>query len=474
MSNGNGRARLLPSPNDDSTDDLPTGWAARQLNDVATSRLGKMLDRGKNLAGGLLPYLRNVNVRWGEFDLEQLESMRFTPEESREFEIINGDVLVCEGGEPGRAAVWNNGATEIKFQKAIHRIRCGHAIDPKWLEFHFRYSAACGTLEELFTGTTIKHLTGVSLKRFVVKIPPLAEQQRIVAALEAIFAKVANCQARLANIPTILRRFRQSVLAAACSGRLTADWRDSNAHVADWQSKTLGDVFDVRTGGTPSRRNPAYFVGNIPWVKTSEVQNCDIFETEEHITNEAIANSNAKVFPAGTLLVALYGEGKTRGQIGCLRIDAATNQACAALINTKLTDVSRRYVFYYLLSVYYDLRARSAGGNQPNLSVGLVRNWPIEMPSIPEQQEIVRRVDALFAVADGLEARYQTARQHVDRLTQSVLSKAFRGELVPTEHALATAAGRPYEPASALLERIKSTAPTNGHTKPKPRRTKKR
>ena len=301
---------------------------------------------------------------------------------------------------------------------------------------------------------------------YPLPLPPLAEQRRIVGVLEGLLGKVAASRERLARVPQLLKRFRQSVLAAACSGKLTSD-----QECDDWQSISLGELFDVKTGGTPSRKCPDYFAGKIPWVKTAEVQNGEIWETEEYITEDAIRNSNAKVFPAGTLLVALYGEGKTRGQVARLCIDAATNQACAALVNTEMAESTRQYVLLLLLSQYYRLREMASGGNQPNLSVGLIRGWKIPLPPLAEQHEIVRRVEQLFALADRLEAQLAAARTRVDRLTQSILAKAFRGELVPTEADLARRESRPYEPASALLERIRDSASHSPSAKA-PRRKK--
>lgn len=315
-------------------------------------------------------------------------------------------------------------------------------------------------ISELSAGTNINNLKAEHFSEIEVPVAPLAEQRRIVAKLERLLGQVDGCQQRLAKIPALLKRFRQAVLGAACSSRLTVDWRGNDESADDgfprgWEQKTLDSIFTVKTGGTPSRQIPAYFEkGTIRWIKTSEVQNGDIIQTEEFITERATRESNAKVFPTGTLLVAMYGEGKTRGQIGRLTFPAATNQACAALINTSLPQTTNRYVFYYLLSQYYALRAQSVGGNQPNLNLGIVKGWNVPVPPLPEQQEIVRRIESLFALADRIEARFAQGQKRVDSITQAILAKAFRGELVPTEAELAKAEGRSFESAEELLEGI--------------------
>jgi type I restriction enzyme S subunit len=233
--------------------------------------------------------------------------------------------------------------------------------------------------------------------------------------------QVDACQQRLEKLPILLKRFRQSVLTAACSGRLTVDWRkepiESDSIPLGWESRQLDSLFTIRTGGTPSRKVSEYFLnGTIPWVKTGEVQNCDILATEEYITQAAVKNSNAKIFPAGAILVAMYGEGKTRGQIGRLTFPAATNQACAALINAELPRQTSQYIFNFLLSQYFRLRMESFGGNQPNLNLSVIKRWKVPLPPLAEQQEIVRRVESLFALADQLEQRLAQARRQVIRL----------------------------------------------------------
>lgn len=164
--------------------EIPEGWKWVRLPSVSSSCLGKMLDRQKN-SGSLMPYLRNVNVRWGSFDLMDLLEMRFEDVEDDRFLIRKNDLVMCEGGEPGRCAIWTQD-TPIHFQKACHRIRFAQSLNVFFFYHVFRLYASNGIFSNLFTGTTIKHLTGQSLDRVVVPLPPLAEQKRIVARLEEI------------------------------------------------------------------------------------------------------------------------------------------------------------------------------------------------------------------------------------------------------------------------------------------------
>ncbi len=194
-------------------------WTQTTLNDVADMRLGKMLDKSKNV-GTPTSYLRNTNVRWFSFDLSDLALMRATPEEQDELAIRNGDLCVCEGGEPGRCAVWNLGPTNIIFQKAIHRIRLGKDFSPDWVALCLKNDADSGVLEDYFTGSTIKHLTGRSLATYTFPSPPTQEQHEIVRRVEALFKLADTIEKGLEAATKRADKLTQAILAKAFRGEL--------------------------------------------------------------------------------------------------------------------------------------------------------------------------------------------------------------------------------------------------------------
>lgn len=185
------REKPLPEITEDEIPfEIPEGWKWCRLPSVADMCLGKMLDKQKN-QGILAPYLRNVNVRWGDFELDDLLEMRFEDVLDDRFLIQKNDLVMCEGGEPGRCAVWKD-ETPIHFQKALHRIRFAKFLSPNYFYYVFSLYANNGIFNKLFTGTTIKHLTGQSLDRIIVPLPPIAEQKRIVERLEETLAVCAR------------------------------------------------------------------------------------------------------------------------------------------------------------------------------------------------------------------------------------------------------------------------------------------
>ncbi len=190
---------------------IPPSWAWVKVGEVADARLGKMLDKAKN-KGTPRRYLRNINVRWFDFDLSDLLEMRFEDSELEEYALTSGDVLICEGGEPGRAAVWDEREGGIYFQKAIHRVRFSSVANGAYFVKALRASADDGRLAEYFTGTGIKHFTGKGVDAYLFPLPPLAEQHRIVAKVDELMAVCDHLEAQIAVAETERRRLLESVL----------------------------------------------------------------------------------------------------------------------------------------------------------------------------------------------------------------------------------------------------------------------
>ncbi|MBY5608502.1 restriction endonuclease subunit S [Rhizobium leguminosarum] len=197
-----------------------------------------------------------------------------------------------------------------------------------------------------------------------------------------------------------------------------------------WSVTKIQDVADVGTGATPKRGTKEFYEsGTIPWITSGAVSQGRITYADEFITEAAIRSTNCKVFPSGTILVAMYGEGKTRGSVARLAIDAATNQALAAIVLPNDDVVSGEFLTNFLTSQYSQLRGLAAGGVQPNLNLQLIRTTNFPLPPLPEQKRIVVKLDAL--TAKSARARTELARIETlaSRYKQAVLSNAFSGEL---------------------------------------------
>jgi type I restriction enzyme S subunit len=197
----------------------PVSWQRQKLEKCAEMRLGKMLDKNKN-KGIMVRYLRNTNIRWFSFDLSDLKELQIDETERKALSVENGDVFICEGGEPGRSAVWRHGSNDLTFQKALHRVRLDKKVLPDWLVFNLFIDGKTKKLDKYFTGTTIKHLTGKSLKQYNLLLPPLEEQKEIVKRVEALFALADAMEAKLNAAQTRTDNLTASLLAKAFRGEL--------------------------------------------------------------------------------------------------------------------------------------------------------------------------------------------------------------------------------------------------------------
>ena len=343
------------------------------------------------------------------------------------------------------------------------------------------------------------------LKEIAVPIPSLNEQRRIVAKLKKLLQKVDDCKERLDKIPTILKHFRQSILAAACSGRLTEYWREKNPDVEpatellkriqSERKKTKKqlvknrnileeELFDIPDSWAfcffediaankpnslkagpfgSSLTKSCYVPSGYKIYGQEQVIRGDHSYGDYYIDEEKFFALKTCEVQAGDILVSLVG---TIGKVLIIPDIFEKGIINPRLIKiTLFEEVSRKYIARFLSSslAMNTLSKDSHGGTMDILNMRMLKNLPIPLPPINEQHEIVRHVEALFKIADQIEERYQKARSYVDKLTQSILAKAFRGELVP-QHPN-------DEPSSELLKRIQEEK--DRQTKKREKRVKK-
>ncbi len=188
----------------------------------------------------------------------------------------------------------------------------------------------------------------------------------------------------------------------------------------EWEKDIIGNVCDISSGGTPSRYNNAYWDGEIPWVSTSLIDFNTITSTDEYITELGLKNSSAKLFPKGTILMAMYGQGKTRGKVSILGIEASTNQACGAII-PKSDVLNYIYLFQNLSKRYDEIRDLSNQGGQENLSGGIIKSLEITLPSLPEQTKIASFLTTVDEKIAGLKKQLNL----LERYKKGVMQKIF-------------------------------------------------
>ena len=310
-----------------------------------------------------------------------------------------------------------------------------------------------------FDHSTHKRYWIQQYSKIKVKIPSLPEQEKIVTKIEELFSELDNGVETLKKTNQQLTVYRQAVLKEAFEGNYTLDYRknmyDSNAEndfksikipnpiykdisgdeneiklslPSEWIKVRMGDVFTVEVGSTPSRRIPEYWNGDIPWVSSGEVHFNSIFETEECITQNGLDHASTNVHLIGTIMLAMIGEGKTRGQAAILNIPAAHNQNTAAILVSK-TPCQPKYIYYFLQMNYENTRRVGSGNNQKALNKERVRALRFPFASFEEQKIIVEEIESRFSVCDSIEKTVDTALQQAEAMRQSILKKAFEGDL---------------------------------------------
>lgn len=244
------------------------------------------------------------------------------------------------------------------------------------------------------------------LKEVTIPIPSHDQQRRI---------------ARILNTPSQLEALiakRIQLLDVLVSSII------ENYYSSAYPTVKVGEIARVSTGATPSRKKKEFFNGNIPWVKTGEVLNNRLSETEEHISTQALEETSCNLLPTGSTLVAMYGQGKTRGRVAILEKPMATNQACAAVIPINKSD--SEYLFQILRFNYHELRSAGRGGTQPNLNLDIVKNVQIPYPkNSAERAQLIRRCLEI----DSQKSKLESQLQKFEELHQSLATRAFAGQL---------------------------------------------
>ena len=259
-----------------------------------------------------------------------------------------------------------------------------------------------------------------------IPTPKSAEQQKIAACLSSLDELIAAQARKVDALKTHKKGLMQQLFPREGESQPLLRFSEFQ-DAGEWVSDSLGNIFDTASGGTPSRAEKKYWNGDIPWVTTSLVDFGVITGAEEFITAEGLKNSSAKLFPKGTVLMAMYGQGKTRGQVALLGVKAATNQACAAILPCK--DIDPYFVFLNLAGRYEEIREMSNSGGQENLSQGLIKEIRFAFPSDDdEQRKITACLSSLDALITAETQKLEALKTHKKGLMQQIFPSPEEAE----------------------------------------------
>jgi type I restriction enzyme S subunit len=510
--------------------ELPKGWDRVILKDYVyiAARIGwRGLKRSEYTTEGPF-FLAVKDIRDdGSIDYSDTYHLsEFRYEESPEIQLQEEDIIITKDGTIGKIGFIQNLPAKVTVNSSLLVVRPCKAIFPRFLFHYFRGPDFQSIVKERIMGSAVPHLFQKDIKKFLLNIPPLAEQHRITVKLEALLAQVNAAKDHLAAVPPIIKRFRQSVLAAACSGRLTEDWRREHPDVEPasellkkireerirryeegckrakeegrrkprkpsnitqnefaveglialpngWTWAALDDLSaneanSITDGPFGSKLKTEHYTESGPRViRLQNIGDGKFIDAKAHISPHHFENLRKHEIFGGDIVIAALGTDLPRACIIPDYVSHAIVKADCIRFKPHPSITNNQYMNASLNSDILKHIAQSIvhGVGRPRLNQQQVKSLPIPLPPLSEQHAIVNRIETLFHRTSEVEERVATATAHADRLTQSILAKAFRGELVPQDP--------DDEPASVLLERIrKERTELEKKKKPQKRRSK--
>lgn len=481
------------------TSDYPQGWIRIPL-DVLAADIPYPIGDGDHgqikpdvYTNSGIPYIRVADIGWGKFEPNV---MVYIPlhihEANKKGELLSGDVIVAKTGATiGKCCIVPDAIPRANTSSSVGKITINRKLtSPKWILYFILSKDFKAQMWAVSEKTAQPGFNIRDLKQFEFPLAPLNEQERIVLKLEELFSRIESCRKRLDIIPALLKRFRQSVLAAACTGKLTADWRKMNQGVNassliiqlrllhekaggykkgnaalptdnvhdvsrtdfpdSWEIAEMRELVDPNRPITYGILKPGPDLpSGIRYVRVADYPGDQIdLSTIRRTSKEIDAGYSRSRLRKGDILLSIRGTVGRVCEVPSILEGANITQDTARL--SLQSSVNSHYVMFFLRSLSTQNRMARAtkGAAVRGINIGDVRALQVPLPPISEQKEIVRRVEALFSKAEIIESRYYKAKTQVDQLTQSILAKAFRGELVPQDPS--------DEPAAILLERIRA------------------
>lgn len=445
--------------------ELPKGWALSNLSGITSLdgvvSDGDWVESKDQDPNGDVRLIQLADIGDGKFINK---SNRFMNNEQTNrlgcTFLEEGDVLIARMPDPlGRACLFpelsNDAVTVVDV--CLVRLTDSSALDNKLFMYWVNSPTIRNLIDMQASGTTRRRITRKKLALFDFPIPPLNEQIRIVDKLDSMLAKVDAAQARLDKIPYILKRFRQSVLAAATSGELTKEWRKTNKTTfkSDWSERAIKDItlksFDGPFG---SKLKTADYT--LEGVKVARLENIGhlkfISHKETFVSEEKFTELKKHKLEHNDVLFSSFVDEDIRVCLFDIKHGTYINKADCFCLRPDESKVVPEFLSYFLASrkTFEEAKKQVHGATRPRINLKFLKSLTLYIPSLLEQKEVVRRIELLFSDADKVEKKYLNAKDHTNRLTQSILAKAFRGELVSQDES--------DEPASELLARIKEQA----------------
>lgn len=398
---------------------LPAHWRRATLKDCCARP-----DYGYTASASTVPagprFLRITDIQDGKVDWEKVPYLGEANGATEGSRLEAGDIVIARIGATTGKPFLIRQCPEAVFASYLIRVRTRPNTSPEFLSYFFQSADYWNQIDRrkggrLKGGVNIPNLESLSLP-----LPPLVEQKAIARVLQTVLEAKEARQTELE-----LERERKAALMEHLFTHGTRGEMTKESEIGEipqsWRIATLSEITKISSGGTPDRSKPEYWSGTIPWVKTGEIRYNTIIHTEERITQEGLENSAARIYPAGTLLMAMYGQGVTRGKVAILGIEAAINQACAA-ITPMNADLSPSFALHYLQFAYESIRILGHGANQKNLNSHLVGSIHMPLPSSDEQEKISGVLTALDSKMESLESESKALEELFNALLEELMT----------------------------------------------------
>ncbi|WP_299681522.1 restriction endonuclease subunit S [uncultured Tenacibaculum sp.] len=418
---------------------LPKNWVESYLGDILELKNGFAF-KSKNYLEEGIPVLRISEIKNEKISLDKAVYVK----ESSDYEkyiVERGDILIAmSGATTGKYGIYENNQKAYQNQRVGNlRLYYDELINKKFV--YYLIGALKKEIEDKAYGGAQPNISSKLIENTKFKLPPLAEQERIVAKLDSLFAELDIIKERLANIPTLLKNFRQSVLNQAVTGKLTEEWRegkelesfkltkpekryrDLDLNLPEyWKIFSFESIANIKS----NLKNPKDYLNHILVAPNHIEKNTGILAQIEY-TRDIMPKSDKHFFKKGAIIYS-----KIRPYLNKV-ILADFDGLCSADMYPITSEINREYLFYYMLSSIFLSYATTAGERSvlPKINQKSLNIIPVPVPPLKEQQKIVKRIEALLKQADNIQAHYEALVKRIEVLPQAILTKAFRGELVP-------------------------------------------
>ena len=393
---------------------LPEDWEISTVGREFSVQLGKMLDAERNV-GVAKPYLGNKAVQWSRIDIGSLPTVPMSPTDMAKFRLEHGDLLVCEGGEVGRAAIWDAPIEECYYQKALHRLRPLRDFDPRLMVAILWQWSARGLLANYTTQTSIAHLPRDRFLNIPIPRAPVPEQRAISSALSAIDALLDGLERLIAK----KRDIKQAAMQQLLTGRTRLAGFDGA-----WEERSLGELGEWRGGMTPSMSNPAYWDdGDVPWISSGDVKCSHMHDTASHVTREAVTSRTTTVVPSGVLvLVTRSGILRRYLPVAVTMCAMAINQDIKALVPSR--DFWPEFLLQLLTWSGPQIlgTCMKSGTTVESVEFGWLKAFSVRVPEIREQHALASLDDEI----DTLAMRVTKTRALKQAMMQELLTGRTR------------------------------------------------